>query len=143
LSILSDSDGIQRINLGSPQSLPVIKVLDEQWINDTGFLSMVQEQVVEGQVVTSSGLHHKQRCSTDLVVGEEGRESCTIKGERSLFSFSLRTENAAECSEFVGNVQCQDTHGKSSYGLQSRSRFPFSRLKEVRRLNQPIGKFGT
>ena len=142
LSILSDSDGIQRISLGSPQGLPVMKVLDEQWINDTGFLFMVQEKVVDRQVVTSSGLHHKQRCITDLIVGEEGRESCTIEGERSLLSYSLRTENA-ECSGFAGNVQCDDTHGKTSYGLQSRSRFPFSRLKEAHRLNQPIGKFGT
>jgi hypothetical protein len=48
-----------------------------------------------------------------------------------------------KCGSLAGDIQCDDGHKKTSCGLESRSRFPVSRLKEARRPNQPIGKFGT
>ena len=142
LCIPGDGNRIESIGLGPSERLPVMKVLDEQRINDTNFPAVVQEKVVERQVIASSGFHHEQRCIAYLLGGDEGRESVVVEGERTLASDSLGSQNA-ECGSLAGDIQCNDGHKKTSCGLESGSRFPVSRLKEARWPNQPIGKFGT
>ena len=142
LHIPGDGDGIQGVGLGPSERLPFMKALDEQRINDTGFPAVVQEKVIERQVVAPGGFHHEQRCIEDLLGCDEGRESIVVEGERTLTCDALGSQNT-KCGSLAGDIQCDDGHKKTSCGLESRSRFPVSRLKEARRPNQPIGKFGT
>ena len=142
LRIPCDGDGIKSVGLGPSERLPVMKVLDEQWVNDTCFPAVVQEKVVERQVVAPGGFHDEQRGIAYLGGSNEGREAVVVEGERTLALYSLGSQNT-ECGRLAGDIQCDDGHKKTSCGLESGSRFPVSRLKEARWLNQPIGKFGT
>ena len=142
LRIPGDGDGVQYVVLGPSECLPVVEVLDEQRINDTGFPAVVQEKVVERQVVASGGFHHEQRGIAYLGGRNEGREAVMVEGERTLALDPLGSQNT-ECGRLAGDIQCDDGHKKTSLGLERGSRFPVSRLKEARWLNQPIGKFGT
>ena len=142
LCIPGYGNGIKSVGLGPSECLPVVEVPDEQWINDTGFPAVVQEKMVERQVVASGGFHHEQRGIAYLRGSDEGREAVVVEGERTLFLDSLGSQNT-ECGRLAGDIQCDDGHKETSCGLESGSRFPVSRLKEARRLNQPIGKFGT
>ena len=142
LRIPCDGDGIQGIGLGLSECLPVVEVLDEQWVNDTGFPAVVQEKVVQRQVVAPGGFHHEQRGIAYRGGSDEEREAVVVESERTLALDSLGSQNT-ECGRLAGDIQCDDGHKKTSCGLESGSRFPVSRLKEARWLNQPIGKFGT
>jgi len=142
LHIPGYGNGIKSVGLGPSESLPVMKVLDEQWVNDTCFPAVVQEKVVQRQVVAPSGFHDEQRGIAHLSGGNEGGEAVMVEGERTLVLYSLGSHNT-ECGRLAGDIQCDDGHKKTSCGLENGSRFPVSRLKEARWLNQPIGKFGT
>lgn len=105
-----------------------MKVLDEQWVRNTGYPVLVQAEGVAWQVVAPIGFQDEQLGVVDLFGCNKGRGFVVVEGERTEYSDSLSSQNT-ERGSLVGDIQCTDGHEKTSCGLENISCFPDFRLK--------------